>query len=78
MCRVSARAIGGNDREIQVWWRDPPKGERMTLHFRPYPDGWAQLSVTEQAEASKEAAFAITTQSAKMKKAPGGKQKRRR
>ncbi len=51
----------GSDRETQVWWRNPPKGEPPTLHFRPYPDGWEQLSAEEQEEACKEAVLAIIT-----------------
>lgn len=53
--------LHGNDRETQVWWRDPPKGQRsILLHFRPYPQGWERLSVPEMEEASKEALLAIT------------------
>lgn len=72
----------GDERETQVWWRDPPKGERMTVHFRPYPNGWGQLRSAEQDEASKEAALAIVTAivtpASKTDKAPRGKKRRDR
>lgn len=46
--------VPGMKRDIQAWWQPPPKGEPLTLNFRPYPDGWGQLTPREQAEASKE------------------------
>lgn len=75
--KSTVRLLGG-DRETQMWWRTPPKGERMIVHFRPYPDGWAQLSQSEQDEASKEAAIAIDLHIKTMKRSTRSEPRRRR
>lgn len=61
--------VPGNDREIKVWWRKPPEGEPRTLHFRPYLEGWAQLTASEQAKACKEILVAVTMHNAITQKA---------
>jgi hypothetical protein len=73
--------VPGNDNEIEAWWHEPPEGQPLTLHFRPYPRGWELLTPEQRAEASKEALLAITmhnVDTAKQKARPPKKEDRKR
>lgn len=77
--------VPGTKRQTEVWWHEPPEGQPHRLHFKPYPEGWAELSLSEQSEACKEVIHAILLHEAAIMKhkaqtqqAPRGERKSRR
>jgi len=69
--------IPGNTRDIEASWYVSSDGDEATLHMRPYPDGWVELSATEQLEALKEILVVIHMHNLKTPKKPPPKRKRR-